>query len=290
MFGGSTMEGIGAIDDETIPSEFSRLINTTGTGVFRVENYGVSGYTFTQSVMKLVTLLQQGKHFDAVVFYDGANDIDYAYELGEAGALDGEDVAETRIEGGLVSRSALFVKEEMNACVLCMTAGIIARHTPVLQDHITPAIVRLRDAIHFKKGAASDQDPSRMADDIAEYYARTHALLSAIADAYQIPHLEFWQPSLMYDDAYGPGEASLALMDPRLTDPRLRSLYRHTRDDELARRLPDFHDLTHVLDRREKAVYVDAVHLVGDGNRQVARAMFEAWLAVPSRPAAHRPQ
>ncbi len=106
MFGGSTMEGLGAVDDETIPRTFpgSPTPSSPGDVVYHVTNYGVSGYTFTQSVMKLVTLLRDGHHFDAVIFYGGDNDIDYAYNLGEVGALESEDLVRTRLEGSVVDR------------------------------------------------------------------------------------------------------------------------------------------------------------------------------------------
>ena len=129
MFGGSTMEGLGAVDDETIPSHFSRLANAASPGdvLYHVTNYGVSGYTFTQSVMKLVTLLRDGRHFDAVIFYGGDNDIDYAYNLGEIGALESEDLVRTRLEGSIVDRIGEFGKEQLNACVLCLAGVILAR-------------------------------------------------------------------------------------------------------------------------------------------------------------------
>src|SRR5262249_8547365 len=116
MFGGSTMEGLGAIDDETIASQFSHLVNGPGAGTaYHVTNYGVSGYTFTQSVMKLVTLLRDGKHFDAVVFYSGDNDIDYAYNLGQAGALEEENMVRIRLEGSATERVTQFGREQVNS-------------------------------------------------------------------------------------------------------------------------------------------------------------------------------
>lgn len=281
MFGGSTMEGLGAIDDQTIPSYLSHILNETPDGVvFHTTNYGVSGYTYTQSVFRLLTLLREGHHFDVVVFYDGANDTDYAYELGEAGALDGEDVAEIRIEGSAIRKFGLFVKEEMNDCVLCLAGAIVARHTPVVRSYVTPYIVKLRDAIHFKRSQDEGRDMEQMAQSIATYYAESHDLLDHIAAVYHIERLEFWQPTLMYDTAYGPGEAPLAGMDPRLTDDRLRELYRRVRELVRAKRLDQFEDISDVLDGRKEQYYLDAVHLSGNANKQVAARIIESWHAL----------
>ncbi len=168
MFGGSTMEGLGAIDDETIASQFSRLLNTPGGNVtYHVTNYGVSGYTFTQSLIKLVTLLRDGRHIDAVIFYGGDNDIDYAYNLGDVGALEAEDMVRVRLEGSAGERITEFGREQINGCVLCLAGVVIVRNMPGLRDYVSPSLVRIRDALHFKRGQRDEHDVDRLADGIA---------------------------------------------------------------------------------------------------------------------------
>ena len=278
MFGGSTMEGLGAIDDETIASQFSHLVNgPAANGTYHVTNYGVSGYTFTQSLMKLITLLRDGHHFDAVVFYGGDNDIDYAYNLGEVGALEEETMVRVRLEGSASERVAQFGREQINSCVLCLAGVVLVRNVPGFRDHVTPYLVRIRDAFHFKRGQSSEHDVEAFADRIAQYYGQSHALLAKIADAYHLQYLDVWQPSLMYDSAYAPGEAMLARLDSRLTDPKLRRLYALTRENVTKLNLPQFDDVSHVLDHRRAAAYLDAVHLSGDANGVVARAIYDAW-------------
>jgi lysophospholipase L1-like esterase len=282
MFGGSTMEGQGAIDDETIASWFSTLANAApGEAIYHVTNYGVGGYTFTQGVVKLITLLREGRHFDDVIFYDGDNDVDYAYNLNEPGALEEEDLVRARLEGSLWDRLAQFGKTQLNHCVLCMGGVMLARNTPFIKDHVTPYFVKVRDAIHFKKGVASNEDVAPFAQQIADYYVQSHQLLARVAEAYHLRYLDVWQPSLMYETGYAPGEAMLARIDTRLTDARLRQLYTLSRDRTVAARLDNFLDLSHVLEGRSKAVYLDAVHLSGEGNRIVASRIFEAWKQPP---------
>lgn len=282
MFGGSTMEGLGAIDDQTIPSIFAHLANANAsTGgssgpIYRVTNDGVSGYTYTQSIMKLLTLLRDGERFDTVVFYGGANDVEYAYEQGAAGALDEEDLVRTRLEGGPIAELEQFGKTQLNSCVLCFGALVLLRHAPFVADDIAPVLVKLRDRIHFKKGQRGDDDVEPRAAAIARYYAQSHALLVAIAHAYHLRLIEAWQPTLM-DGAYAPGEEVLARMDPRLTDAKLRRLYARVHDLVVAMRLDHFADLSRVLDDRTRAMYVDAVHVNGEGNRAVATELYKIW-------------
>ena len=86
IFGGSALWGTGARDDYTIPSYVVKLFNENNYNI-RVTNFGESGYTFLQELIQLELLLHDGAHPDYVIFYDGANDVEYAYAAGEAGAL-----------------------------------------------------------------------------------------------------------------------------------------------------------------------------------------------------------
>lgn len=71
FLGGSTMWGTGATDDTTIPSYFSKL---TGEKVW---NFGESGYNSFQNLIQLQKMLARGYQPKAVVFYDGVNDSHY---------------------------------------------------------------------------------------------------------------------------------------------------------------------------------------------------------------------
>ena len=74
MFGGSAVWGVGAPDDETIPSRLATLLNGTLGIEANVKNLGRRGYVSTQEVIYLVRELQAGRRPDIVVFYNGVND------------------------------------------------------------------------------------------------------------------------------------------------------------------------------------------------------------------------
>lgn len=284
MFGGSTMEGLGAVDDETIPSNFSKLANTSGDGrIYEATNYGESSYTFTQSVLKLLLLLRDGKRFDYVVFYNGTNDIDNSYEAGDAGALYNEVGIKTALQGTMWQKIDDFIKwRVLNGCALCKTAVIISRNTPFLRDKLTPILVRMRDFIYFKKGESkSEADMAPFAGQIAEYYKKSHDMLDALSNAYGFKYLEFWQPSLMYGNDATPGEKLIYNIDPRLTDPKLVALYRETLDDVNSYHLKNFEDLSGALKGRPHAYYMDAVHISGEANGVIAKKIYDAFLGAP---------
>lgn len=70
FFGGSTMWGVGANDEGTIPAIFNAL-----SPQFRVHNHGEAGFNSRQSLARLVNLINQQAQLDWVIFYDGHNDI-----------------------------------------------------------------------------------------------------------------------------------------------------------------------------------------------------------------------
>ncbi len=279
FFGGSTMQGAGVPDDLTIPSQFSKLANSaTNSAVYQVENYGVSGYTYTQAVMKLALFLREGEKFDYVIFYNGANDVDNAYEAGSAGAFYGEKTIENRLFGGLWGQVKESFKGQLTSCGLCRFIITFSRNTPFFKDHLTPYLVQLRKFLYFKEGTSkSDDTITPFAQGIADYYIKSHGLLDRLSKAYGFKYVEFWQPSLMYEDGPVGGEKLYWNIDNRLTDEKLKSLYRLTLADVNAAKLNNFYDLSRALVGREKAYYLDAVHISDDGNAAVAEKIFDVF-------------
>jgi len=69
FFGGSTMWGTGASDEQTIPSHFSSLTNNA------VYNFGEAGWNSRQSVNQLISVIGDGHSPSVVIFYDGVNEV-----------------------------------------------------------------------------------------------------------------------------------------------------------------------------------------------------------------------
>lgn len=70
FFGGSTMWGTGAVDEETIPGHFAAAHPR-----MQVHNQGETAYVARQSLAALVNFLAAGARPKLVVFYDGVNDV-----------------------------------------------------------------------------------------------------------------------------------------------------------------------------------------------------------------------
>ncbi len=68
--GGSAVWGTGARDEATIPSLLARKLCETGIPA-KVTNFGESGYTNTQELIRLIVELRKEHIPDIVLFYDG---------------------------------------------------------------------------------------------------------------------------------------------------------------------------------------------------------------------------
>ena len=74
MFGGSTMLGAGAADDETAAAYMQEALRTRLGKEICVFNFGVGAYYSNQEVVSFWKMAAQGIHPDAVLFLDGLND------------------------------------------------------------------------------------------------------------------------------------------------------------------------------------------------------------------------
>ncbi|MGC8643611.1 MAG: hypothetical protein ACP5XB_27450, partial [Isosphaeraceae bacterium] len=74
MFGGSTLWGVGARDEGTIPSCLARELVSRGINA-QITNLGEIAYVSTQELITLCRMLQNGARPDVVIFYDGVNEI-----------------------------------------------------------------------------------------------------------------------------------------------------------------------------------------------------------------------
>ena len=85
-FGGSTMMGMGARDEHTIPALLACRLEALGHRV-SVTNFGQLGHNSTQESITLQQLLKSGERIDIAVFYDGINEMACAEQTGRADRL-----------------------------------------------------------------------------------------------------------------------------------------------------------------------------------------------------------
>lgn len=242
FFGGSAMWGMGADDANTIPSLVIRI------GGFRSQNYGESGWTAHQSLALLIQLLQEGHQPDAVVFYDGVNDV----------------VHKCRREVTPTSHS----REHQIRAALSMTRP---QHVYGLQHMLKPLMGL---AAQIERGLPRNEaalhvchDNQQKAQQIAENLLQDWDVARRLVESYGSRFIGILQPVAYYSDS--------RLDHIRLSDiekKQFQAVYPLIKQKMAGR--PGLYDFTGVLDHPEY-VFIDSMHISPNGNRHIAQKLVE---------------
>jgi lysophospholipase L1-like esterase len=242
VFGGSTAWGWGAPDDATIPSLISRSLAQTLSTPVHVTNRAQFGYVSTQGLIALTLDLRAGRVPDAVVFYDGVNDVFSAYQAGRAG----DPKNEWRRREDFESVRRAFQRR---------LAGHLA----------TVKLVRRA----FAPDPEPPVDPARLAAEVVRAYAGNLRVVESMAAAFGFEVRFYWQPTVWLKSGLTPYERAAGEHYAYL-----EALYRAAAAEiaahpELSRN-PRFGDLGKILADREEPLFLDFCHIGPAGNRIVA--------------------
>ncbi len=243
-FGGSTMWGEGASDDQTIPAYLqSRLTKELNHNV-RVTNFGQRAWVATQSLIQLTLELSRGNVPDVVVFYDGFNEVHAYHATAKPGVPEPFGTA----QGG--------------------AAGLLNRS----------ALVHL-----FKHHIQRQQSPEFEVDDAAAKiitnYNGVIDVVRQLGKQYGFATRFYWQPQFIDDPKpLTPEEAKLvghAWQTEKVVSLMKATYANATAVIEAHDDLVDLRDAFAAINER---VYIDPAHVRSVGNKRVADLMLERGL------------
>jgi len=273
LFGGSTMWGVGARDEGTIPAALWRDLAAAGVGA-EVFNMGMLGYVSRQEGIALLLELTQGEVPDVVVFYDGINDVDAVVQGEHPGTPLNE--AHRREEFNLVhidrgpEVDRLFVMRHFGRSGLLRLSRAILRR-------VAPGKIGPRAPV-----APPPADVDSLADAIADAYMANVRWIAELGRAYGFRTRFYWQPAVFTKASRTPFEELQYKAAAAHRELFLKTRARvAARADEVAgARVVDLGDL---FGDSEAPVYVDWMHMAERGNAAVAeriaadvRALAEA--------------
>ena len=266
-FGGSTMMGMGARDDRTIPAVLAGRLTARGRRV-SVTNYGQLGHNSTQELITLQQLLKAGQRIDIALFYDGINEMACAEQTGHADGLFNE--ARRRAEFNMLRPDR---RRDLIAAALIEAAPRTMRRLRQLTG------LPLRGPLRSEQTDLSEVDLAELARQVIAVYSANVRLARVLAREYGFQVLFFWQPVITTKRRKTPDEQRC--LNDYTDEPELRRLLyeailaqrRHC--PELAN-APDCFDLSAVFDDCADPVYIDLYHLSETGNSAVAEAMLSA--------------
>ena len=264
-FGGSTMMGMGARDNQTIPAILAQLLTECGYRV-SVTNYGQLGHNSTQEVITLQQLLKSGERINIALFYDGINEIACAEQTGRAGGVFNE--ARRRAEFNLLHPDR---RRDLIAAALIGSAPRTMRRLRRLTG------LPLRGPLPMEQTDLARVDLAALAREVIAIYLSNVRLVRLLAREYRFRPLFFWQPVITTKKVTTRDEQRW--VDDYTDDPKCRRLLyqmvlaerRHC--PELVN-AADAVDLSALFDDWTDPVYIDLYHLSEAGNVAVAGAMM----------------
>jgi lysophospholipase L1-like esterase len=264
-FGGSTMMGMGARDDHTIPAVLARRLGELGVAA-SVANYGQLGHNATQELISLQQLLKSGAGLDIAVFYDGINEMACAEQTGRPDGLFNE--ARRRAEFNLLH------PDRRRDLALAALAAYLPRTLRRLRQLTGFA---LRGPLPKAAVDLEECDIDTLARSvIAAYRANLH-LVRLSAAAFGFRPIFFWQPVLATKRQKTADEARWEndyTRDPGARRALYRAIVGARRADPELGSAEDAIDLSALFDDCADPVYIDLYHLSEAGNAAVAEAML----------------
>jgi lysophospholipase L1-like esterase len=272
MLGGSTMWGLGARDEYTIPSMVAKQMTQHGIKV-RVTNLAQVGYVSTQEVIALYLELRKGNIPDIVIFYDGFNDAMSAYQMAEAGLPQNEF---NRIQ-------------EFNSSKKEFKVAPIAEFRNTVTEMLSS--VRLTKALLHRAGFMMPGEPAKagpllmldasppsnaepLAQDVADLYRANLMTVKALAKHYGFHVLFYWQP-LLYDKTRSTPYEDENKRAHRKFQGFFEKTYQAVRNSELERSHTGmFHDLSRMFADTADPIFVDWCHIGETGNAAIAERMM----------------
>ena len=269
-FGGSTMMGMGARDDRTIPAILAARLGELGHRV-ALTNYGQLGHNSTQELITLQEVLRTGTQFDIALFYDSANDMAAAEQTGKAGGMLNEQ--RRRAEFNMLiseRRRDLYVAALL--CALPRTLRRLRRWTGA----------ELRGPLPAPAADLSRVDLKKLAGEVLDVYAANQGMVRLLAAAYGFRPIFYWQPVITTKRVKSADERRFEADHTPDVEAR-RALYAAV-IDEYRRRIgaaaiTDSIDISGLFDEVSTPVYIDMVHLSEVGNQAVAEAMVPSLAA-----------
>jgi lysophospholipase L1-like esterase len=266
-FGGSTMMGMGARDQHTIPAVLARRLTELGYPV-SVINYGQLGHNSTQEMIALQQLLKTGARIDVAVFYDGINEMACAEQTGRTDRLFNE--ARRHAEFNLL------LPERRRDLIV---AGLMAAAPRTLRRLRQLTGLPLHGPMPAPPADLGRLDIAALAQQVIEVYKQNLRLIRVLGHEYGFYPIFFWQPVITTKIVKTVDEQRWERDYTR--DPAARGLLYNTIISErracrdLAAAV-DAVDLSALFDAWSDPVYIDLYHLSEAGNAAVAEAMLPA--------------
>jgi lysophospholipase L1-like esterase len=272
MFGGSTMWGLGAGDDSTIPSIFAEEAKNKGINC-EVVNFGQYAYVSTQEVIELTLQLQKGNIPDIVIFYDGVNDTFSGFQLSVPG-LPHDEIRREK-EFCLLERKELQTLAAQSVIrqlsIMRFLHGVLQK-SGLRRDLVQPV------SLEYEKAISDKESLSRA---VVETYLNNIKLVQTLSQSYGFTPLFYWQPVIYTKQHLTEYERQSLELD--VNYPGMKEFYLDTygalrKSSAGLDKSVTFHDISSIFGDVHEPIFVDFNHMGGKGNSFIARRMADDFV------------
>lgn len=243
MFGGSTAWGWGARDEHTIPSYLAKELNLNASVSTNITNFGQLGYVNSQEVISLIRRLGNNNIPDAVIFYDGLNDVFSSYQSGTDGLpqneLNRKNQKAARYK--LLSRSALYSKLTQR---------------------------KKDNGICLPQYELSDTATKELFENIARRYFQNIRMINALGREFGFSTFCFWQPTLFT-------KLHRTTYEENLFESHKFWYEFYKGVQHAIEKYPDkppfFSNLSNIFDDKKATIYIDPLHVSEEGNKIISQ-------------------
>jgi hypothetical protein len=243
-FGGSSMWGWGSPDWGTIAAYLQAGLTEVSDDPVCVVNIGEDAYVSTQSLVALKLQLQRGNVPDAIVFYDGVNDVYAAYESGQPGVHP------------MYSEVARRFEERENPLVCWLKRTRLAWLAKHLVSRFGDSSL-LENEQPLANNSNGDYLDS-LALSVADRYLGNYEIVSRLAREYGFKYYFFWQPHIAVGE---------------------KALTKHEMDmrDELHLELVELANAVYQYIEAATVEHENLWYLVGAFDNQATQIWIDAW-------------
>lgn len=270
-FGGSTMWGVFAPDNQTIPSYIAQKLNGFSSK-FTIVNYAQIAYNSNQELIYFTLLLKEGKVPDVAIFYDGCNDLFVNNVSGKQTIT----FYENRIKGllgnmwrfsgpDLVINQSLLNENLFRDAIRYIPKYIKLIHYPYM--FLMRIIQKTTNTADTVENNFTEAVPER----IANTYIQNAFMIEALSRAYNFRYLLVWQPTIFTKATKSTDEKTLLTYDKMHPEILYPIATRRLRE----KKLKNFYDLTSVFDNTDQSVFIDECHVTSQGNQIIAEKIVE---------------
>jgi lysophospholipase L1-like esterase len=265
MFGGSALQGPGAPDLATIPSQLAAALTRKAGECVEVKNFGIDGYVGNQELIALMELLQSGRKPDIVAFYDGYNDVFVG--------VDSPGIPEAHLDFVFVKRklesSGAPLDQLVENSYTVRGLRALLRATGRLQND---NLLSVDAQDHIVPVELTDEELAKRAKTTLDHYERNLEVVRRLGKQYGFTPYFFWQPASQCGNKQFVEYERKVFADPAISNPNTH-LKLACREAERRSAFGGFVFLGSIFDSEPGPIYLDDVHLGPRGNQRIAEAL-----------------